>query len=94
MHSRRVIDAPVANAAFIPSSDSGAGAPFAGVIEVAQTAMRTLPILDHPIIDGRDARLFPGVKLGFFSMGDILVPVEHGEMVQESPQPSRRAIGG
>ena len=26
----------------------------------------------------------PGVKLGFFSMGDILVPVEHGEMVQES----------
>jgi hypothetical protein len=84
MHSRRPMDAPVANAAFIPSSDSGAGAPFAGVIEVAQTAMRTLPILDQPIIDGRDARLFPGVKLGFFSMGDILVPVERGEMVQES----------
>src|SRR5476651_504719 len=71
MHSHRPVDAPVANAAFIPSSDSGPCAPFAGVIEVAQSTMRTLPILDKPIIDGRDARLFPGVKLGFFSMGDV-----------------------
>ena len=58
---------------------------------MAQTAMRTLPVLDKPIIDGSDARLFPGVKLGFFSMGDVLVPVERGEMVQESLRPKSQS---
>jgi len=84
MHAGRARDAPVANAAYIPAADAGHAEPFSGVLELAQNTMRTLPALEKPLIDGRDVRLFPGVKLGFFSMGDVLVPVERGDMVQES----------
>ena len=92
MHSGRVAESPVANSAFIPASGAASAAPFAGVLNLAQTPMRTLPALDKPLINGRDARLFPGVRLGFFSMGDVLVPVDRGEMVQE-PLPSQKSPG-
>ena len=36
------------------------------------------------MIDGRDARLFPGLELEFFTSGGALVPVQRGEMVRES----------
>ncbi len=88
MRTGRTTDSPVANTAFIPAADAARAEPFSGVLNLAQNTMRTLPILEKPLIDGRDARLFPGVKLGFFSMGDILVPVERGEMVPES-QPAK-----
>ena len=84
LRANRIADSPVANAAFLPAADAARAAPLSGVLEIAQSAMRTLPVLDKPLIDGRDARLFPGVKLGFFSMGDVLVPMELGDMVQES----------
>jgi hypothetical protein len=84
MHSSRALDAPVANAAYVPAGDAAPGAAFAGVLSLAQSAMRTQPTLDKPLIDGRDARLFPGVRLGFFSMGDVLVPFQRGEMVKET----------
>ena len=92
MRSGRLTQSPVANAAFIPAGDAAAAAPFSGVLELAQNTMRTLPALDKPVIDGRDVRLFPGVRLGFFTMGDVLVPVDRGEMVQESlPAPASAA---
>jgi hypothetical protein len=84
MHSNRPLESPVANAAYIPAVDASAAEPFAGVLKIAQSTMRTLPVLDKPVIDGRDARLFPGVRLGFFSIGEILVPEDRGEMVAES----------
>ncbi len=34
--------------------------------------------------DGRDARLFPGVAIEVFTVGDLLVPVQRGEMVRET----------
>jgi hypothetical protein len=53
--------------------------------------MQTTPELQHPVIGGRDARLFPGIVLSFFTVDDILVPTRRGEMIAEStpgPTPS------
>jgi hypothetical protein len=90
MRSDRSTEAPVANAAYVPADASAQPgpaaqpAPFSGVLSIAQSTMQTLPVLDKPVIDGRDARLFPAASLGFFSMGDVLVPIERGEMVPET----------
>ncbi|HET9388654.1 MAG TPA: hypothetical protein VFO44_03315 [Steroidobacteraceae bacterium] len=46
--------------------------------------MQTEPAVEHPMQDGRDARLFPGMTLQFFTMDGLLVPVQRGEMVPES----------
>jgi CubicO group peptidase (beta-lactamase class C family) len=78
------LDSPLANAAFAPGEGALPAAPFAGVITLHAAAMQTLPVLDHPLILGRDARIFPGVRLEFFTLGDVLVPVERGEMVAET----------
>jgi len=75
---------PVDNAAFAPGVDALPAAPFSGTLHLAATAMRTLPELAKPVLDGRDARQFPGVSLGFVTLGDVLVPLERGEMVRET----------
>src|SRR5271168_1001905 len=72
---------PLANAAFAPGEGALPAAPFAGVLTLHAASMQTLPVLDHPLILGRDVRIFPGVRLEFFTLGDMLVPVERGEMV-------------
>ncbi|MDH4167227.1 MAG: beta-lactamase family protein [Gammaproteobacteria bacterium] len=43
-----------------------------------------MPALAKPVLDGRDARQFPGVSLRFVTLGDVLVPLERGEMVRET----------
>jgi len=80
----RALDAPVANAAFAPGEGASSAPEFAGVLKIKATPMQTLPALTQPIIQGRDTRIFPGIELEFFTLGDILVPVERGEMVRES----------
>src|SRR5262249_40842247 len=77
-------DAPVANLAFAAGADVIAAQDFVGAITVAQTPMQTKPAIERPVQDGRDARLFPGVTLEFFTMDGLLVPVQRGEMVRES----------
>ena len=53
--------------------------------ELFQAApMQTLPVLTQPLIQGRDTRVFPGAQLEFFTVGDVLVPVQRGQMVRES----------
>lgn len=84
LQSNRPAASPIDNAAYFPPPDAGSAESFSGTMRIEQSTMQTLPVLDQPVIDGRDARLFPGVQLGFFSMGPILVPIERGEMVQES----------
>ena len=79
----RLADSPVANAAFAPGADAGPAPAFAGVLGISQGTILTLPALQQPIVGGRDARLFPGVTLEFFTAGEILVPVQRGEMVRE-----------
>jgi hypothetical protein len=84
-------EAPAANAAFAPGEGALPAPAFDGVLEVRPARMQTLPVLKQPVIDGRDVRIFPGVKLEFFTLGDLLVPVQRGEMVRESgggPTPS------
>jgi hypothetical protein len=90
----RSLDAPVANFAFAPGPGAaapGASAPgasaapeFAGVVKIKAAPMQTLPVLTQPVIQGRDVRIFPGVELEFFTVGDVLVPVQRGEMVRET----------
>jgi CubicO group peptidase (beta-lactamase class C family) len=82
--SGRTLDAPVANSAYIPAADSSAAPAFTGTLTLSPAQLRMQPPLEQPLILGRDARVFPGVQLGFFTLGDILVPVERGEMVRES----------
>jgi CubicO group peptidase (beta-lactamase class C family) len=76
--------APVANAAFVPDERALSAPAFSGVLKVHAAPMRTLPVLDQPLIQGRDVRIFPGVQLEFFTVGDLLVPVQRGEMVRET----------
>jgi CubicO group peptidase (beta-lactamase class C family) len=76
--------APVANAAFAPDASALAAPEFSGVLTIRPAPMQTLPVLKQPIIDGRDVRIFPGVRLEFFTLGDLLVPVERGTMVRET----------
>jgi hypothetical protein len=75
---------PADNAAFAPGVDALPAVPFNGTLRLAPTAMRTLPALSRPVLDGRDARLFPGVSLGFVTLGDTLVPLQRGEMVRDT----------
>ena len=82
--SGRALDAPVANAAFAPGPGAQRAAPFSGVLEIRAMRMQTRPVLRQPVIDGRDVRIFPGVRLEFFTLGDLLVPVERGQMVRET----------
>ncbi len=84
MQSDRQLSSPTENAAYVPARDAGTAEPFSGTLQIDQSKMDTLPVLDKPVIEGRDARLFPGVRLGFASMGQVLVPVERGQMVRET----------
>ncbi len=81
----RAAPAPNPNAAFYPGSDALAAPPFAGILSMHQTPLQTQPEIDKPMQDGRDARLFPAVSLEFFTLGELLVPVQRGEMVREVP---------
>ena len=82
--SARALDAPVANAAFLPGEGAQPAPAFDGVLKLRATRMLTQPALEQPLIQGRDARLFPGLQLEFYTVGDVLVPVQRGEMVRES----------
>jgi hypothetical protein len=77
--------APNPNAAFYPGSDALAAPAFSAVLSLQQTPMQTKPEIDRPLQDGRDARLFPAVTLEFFTLDGLLVPVQRGEMVRETP---------
>lgn len=80
----RSMDAPVANFAFAPGPGASAAPEFTGVVKIKPAPMQTLPVLTQPVIQGRDVRIFPGVELEFFTLGDVLVPVQRGEMVRET----------
>jgi hypothetical protein len=84
MLAARLPEAPAVNDAFVPGADAGPAPAFTGVLRIAPATILTQPALEKPIIGGRDARLFPGVELEFFTSGAILVPVQRGEMVRES----------
>jgi CubicO group peptidase (beta-lactamase class C family) len=74
-------DSPLPNAAFLPDADAVAAPGLCGTLRVAPVRLRTRPQLTHPRLDGRDARLFPGITLSFVTLGDVLVPLQRGRML-------------
>lgn len=74
---------PVANAAFYPDVQAQDAPAFAGVLDIAQTPLTIQPELGQPIQQGRDARLFPAIRLEFFSVDGRLVPAQRGEMLTD-----------
>ena len=83
-HAAHALDAPVANMAFAPGDGALAAPEFNGVLKIHASPMQTLPVLKDPLIQGRDVRIFPGVQLEFFTIGDVLVPVQRGAMIRET----------
>ena len=75
---------PVANAAFYPGPDALPARALSGVIAIRQSSLQSEPAIDKPMQDGRDARLFPGIAIELFTLDDLLVPVQRGEMVRET----------
>ena len=82
--SGRELAAPVANAAFFPADTATAAPEFSATLTIRASSLQTKPIAAHPVIDGRDARIFPGVTLQFFTLGNVLVARERGEMLRET----------
>jgi hypothetical protein len=59
-----------------PIHAAAAREPFVGTLSLAETRMNTLPAKFNPAtILGRDPQLFPAVQLGFFTVGNDLVPM-------------------
>jgi CubicO group peptidase (beta-lactamase class C family) len=81
-------DKPVGNTAFAPAKDAHAAPALSAVLNVSGSTMQTQPALVRPTPDGRDARLFPALRLEVFTLGDLLVPVERGEMLHEQGAPA------
>jgi len=77
------VTAPVANAAFAPSDDARPAPPFLAMLDIEQTPMVTQPTLVTPIVQGRDARLFPAIRLTLQTINGRLVPRERGSFVSE-----------
>ena len=73
---------PVDNAAYAPGPDALPAPPLLGVLTLDRAALQSLPELTHPIIEGRDARIFPSIRLSLFTHGDALVPVERGRLLR------------
>jgi CubicO group peptidase (beta-lactamase class C family) len=90
MLMRRQHELPAPNDYFRPPADAGTAAEFSGVLHIARSAMETRPRLEGPRIEGRDARLFPRIALGFVTLGDVLAPLQRGQIVPEQ-RPGRTA---
>lgn len=80
---RRQHELPAPNDYFRPPPDTGAAPEFSGLLHIAQSPLETRPRLESPKIAGRDARLFPRIALGFVTIGDVLVPLQRGQIVPE-----------
>jgi hypothetical protein len=73
------------NTAFYPAPTACAAPPFHGSLRIKQTPMHFEPALLVSDIGGRNAQLFPESRLDFFTLDDLLIPVQWGQMVGEDP---------
>jgi hypothetical protein len=83
MPARSQHERPAPNGYFSPPAGARAAPDFSGLLRIAQGRIETRPRLTSPRIEGRDARLFPRITLGFVSAGDVLVPLQRGQIVCE-----------
>jgi CubicO group peptidase (beta-lactamase class C family) len=80
---------PLQNEVFLPSEDAGpAHHSFNGVLVLSPEEMNTSPaeFATRTVFD-RDAKLFPGASLAFFSVNDHLVPVDRNLILVGSLAP-------
>ncbi len=54
-----------------------------GTLKIDALQLRTWPEMEQRLIHGRDVQLFPGLELSFFTLGNLLLPVERGQMVHD-----------
>jgi hypothetical protein len=73
----------VANSAFAPSATAAPGPTLSGVLSIGSALLVTTPVLETGTIQGRDVRRFPAIRLTLYTLGDRLVPVERGTLVNE-----------
>ena len=83
MPVRRQAELPAPNDYFRPPADAKAAPEFAGLLHIAQSLIETRPRLQKPKVAGRDAGLLPRITLGFVTAGDVLVPLQRGQIVSE-----------
>ena len=83
MLARQPVQLPAPNEYFRPPRGARAAAQFAGLLQIAQAPIESRPRLGSARIAGRDARLFPRITLGLVSSGNILVPLQRGQLVAE-----------
>jgi CubicO group peptidase (beta-lactamase class C family) len=74
---------PAPNDYFRPPSGARAAPEFSGLLHISQSPIETRPRLNGPKIEGRDARLFPRITLGFVTSGEVLIPLQRGQIVSE-----------
>lgn len=74
---------PAPNECFRPPAEALIAPEFSGVLQIAQSRIQTRPRLTAPRIEGRDARLFPRITLGFVTIEGVLVPLQRGQIVPE-----------
>jgi CubicO group peptidase (beta-lactamase class C family) len=74
---------PAPNDYFRPPADARPAPEFSGLLHIAQAAIKTRPRLEKPKIQGRDAGRLPRITLGFVTAGDVLVPLQRGQIVSE-----------
>jgi hypothetical protein len=73
------------NCAFYPPATASAAPPFEGSLRISQTPMQFAPPLVVADVGGRNAQLFPQSRLDFFTLDDVLIPVQWGRMLSEDP---------
>jgi CubicO group peptidase (beta-lactamase class C family) len=73
------------NCDFHPPPTASAAPPFQGSLRIDQTAMQFAPALAVSNVGGRSTHVFPQSRLDFFTLDDVLVPVQWGQMVGEDP---------
>jgi hypothetical protein len=73
------------NGVFYPPATASAAPPFEGSLRISQTPMQFAPPLVVADVGGRNAQLFPQSRLDFFTLDDVLIPVQWGQMLSEDP---------
>ena len=61
---------PVPNAVFAPGAGALQAPAFLGTLTIGSSPLLAQPQLRTPVLEGRDARVFPGVTLRFVSDGE------------------------
>jgi hypothetical protein len=83
----------LANSAFMPAPDAApAHLPFRGSLSLSEGEMTIKPrALRSRIVLGRDAALFPGVRIAFFTQADDLVPFTQ-DLIPAGSNPGGRSF--